>query len=237
MCGRYVLFSSAREIAQEFELNTVVHVEPRYNISPSQELFAVRIDNEKSPSKMEPILLKWGLIPSWTKNLSSSAALINARCETIMSKPAFRYSFRKRRILIPSNGFYEWKKPQHGKRQAYLIHFEGFKLFAFAGIYDEWKTPNGKIIKTCAILTKRSANSIKSIHDRMPVILDKSDHAMWLDASETEAQKLKGIFDLPSEGLFKITPVSAMVNNPRNESRDCIKPVLIQRDNNTASVT
>jgi putative SOS response-associated peptidase YedK len=226
LCGRYVLFSSAKQLADEFELTSFPEFDPRYNIAPSQEVFAIRlVDSGETSAKRELVLLRWGLIPSWTHNNPSDLqSIINARCETISSKPSFRSSFRKRRILIPSNGFYEWKKCDSGYRQPFLIHLENFELLAFAGIFDQWKTPSGEIIKTCSIVTTRSNNSIKSIHDRMPVILRKPDYAAWLKNADDEEEELKDIFEPLGDDLLTITPVSSMVNNPRNEGPDCMKP-------------
>ncbi len=224
MCGRYVLLSSAKEIADEFELSGFPEVEPRYNISPSQEAPAIRVDPGTTPPKRELVLLRWGLIPSWTKDTSSVKELINARCETIAFKPAFRSSFKKGRILIPSNGFYEWKRLDSGKRQAYLIHFEGFKLFAFAGIFDEWKTPSGEIIKTYAIVTTTSADSIKSIHDRMPVVVSSKDYRLWLESTDTASQDFRNLLGPFSNDNFLITEVGMKVNRPDYDNRYCIEP-------------
>ena len=224
MCGRYVLLSSAKEIADEFELSGFPEVEPRYNISPSQEAPAIRVDPGTTPPKRELVLLRWGLIPSWTKDTSSVKELINARCETIAIKPAFRTSFKKGRILIPSNGFYEWKRLDSGKRQAYLIHFEGFKLFAFAGIFDEWKTPSGEIIKTYAIVTTTSADSIKSIHDRMPVVVSSKDYRLWLESTDTASQDFRNLLGPFSNDNFLITEVGMKVNRPDYDNRYCIEP-------------
>ena len=224
MCGRYVLLSSAKEIADEFELSGFPEVEPRYNISPSQEAPAIRVDPGTTPPKRELVLLRWGLIPSWTKDTSSVKELINARCETIAFKPAFRSSFKKGRILIPSNGFYEWKRLDSGKRQAYLIHFEGFKLFAFAGIFDEWKTPSGEIIKTYAIVTTTSADSIKSIHDRMPVVVSSKDYRLWLESTDTASQDFRNLLEPFSNDNFRITEVGMKVNRPDYDNRYCIEP-------------
>ena len=224
MCGRYVLLSSAKEIADEFELSGFPEVEPRYNISPSQEAPAIRVDPGTTPPKRELVLLRWGLIPSWTKDTSSVKELINARCETIAFKPPFRSSFKKGRILIPSNGFYEWKRLDSGKRQAYLIHFEGFKLFAFAGIFDEWKTPSGEIIKTYAIVTTTSADSIKSIHDRMPVVVSSKDYRLWLESTDTASQDFRNLLGPFSNDNFRITEVGMKVNRPDYDNRYCIEP-------------
>lgn len=227
MCGRFILLSSAKSLAEEFELCAVPEIQPRYNIAPSQELLAITPQLDETSSKRRPQFMRWGLIPSWTKDASRFKSLINARSETIQSKPAFRSSFRKRRILIPSNGFYEWKNNQDGQRKAYLIHLEGLRLFAFAGIFDEWKSPKGEIVKTCAILTTSSNNSMKSIHDRMPVIVKKSDYAIWLESGELKEKALRNIFETLSDQSLIVTPVSSMVNSPRNDEPGCIIPDIV----------
>ena len=197
LCGRYVLLSSGKEIAEEFELRGFPEVEPRYNIAPSQEALAIRVDPGTTPPKRELVLLRWGLIPSWTKDTSSLKELINARCETIAIKPAFRSSFKKGRILIPSNGFYEWKRLDSGQRQAYLIHFEGFKLFAFAGIFDEWKTPSGEIIKTFAIVTTQATIRLNQSTTECLCIFEEAKLCCVVGIGNDEDEELKNIFETP----------------------------------------
>ncbi|MCX5872596.1 MAG: SOS response-associated peptidase [Deltaproteobacteria bacterium] len=225
MCGRFILLSSARELVEEFDLEEAPELVPRYNIAPSQEIAAITASPERGPHCRELTYLKWGLIPFWAKDPSIAHKLINARAETLDSKPAFKSSFRKRRILIPANGFFEWKKTVTGPKQPYLIGREEHVLFAFAGISDEWKNPSGEIVRTCAIITTDSNDLIKSIHDRMPVIVLKTDYALWLESKNTDSEDFRKMLESHDIENLVITQVSPKVNKPDYDEPDCIEPV------------
>jgi putative SOS response-associated peptidase YedK len=225
LCGRFLLVSSSKELAEQFELDETPEMRPRYNVAPSQEIAAIRLHPGPQANKRELIFLKWGLIPSWSKDPGISQRLINARSETVESKPAFRSSFKKRRILIPANGFYEWKGTQSGARQPYLISFEKFGLLAFAGIYDEWKSPSGDVTRSCAIITTQSNDLIKSVHDRMPVVVPIKDYGLWLESTDTASEDFRNLLRPLSDDSFRITQVGMKVNRPDYDKPDCIEPL------------
>jgi putative SOS response-associated peptidase YedK len=168
--------------------------------------------------------MRWGLVPSWSSDISIGAPLINARSETVLDKPAFREAFRTRRCLIPADGFYEWKKL--GKeRQPYHFDMTDGTLFAFAGLWDRWKSPAGQMLESCSIMTTTANKLLEDIHDRMPVILPQRHYQTWLTAPATEAQRLADLL-LPFEAnLMKRYAVSSLINKAQNEVPECAKEV------------
>jgi len=179
MCGRYRLSRRKQIIEEHFDCDPWDEEwSPRFNIAPTQAVPVIR-QHPKEPVR-ELSMMRWGLIPSWAKDPTHAAGMINARSETAASKPAFRDPLRLRRCLIPADGFYEWMRTRKAK-QPYCFEVNGGKLFAFAGIWDRWKDPIGNWIKTCSILTT-SPNAVTSaVHDRMPAILDPDSYDLWLD--------------------------------------------------------
>jgi putative SOS response-associated peptidase YedK len=179
MCGRYRL-SRRKQLVDEYfgSVSEEEDWEPRYNIAPNQSVAVIR-QNPKAPVR-ELSLMRWGLIPSWAKDSSVAAQMINARSETAGTKPVFRDALRSRRCLIPADGFYEWK--QDGKtKQPFCVQVNQGQLFAFAGLWDRWKDPSGNWMKTCSILTTTPNAVTSAVHDRMPVILDPDTYDLWLD--------------------------------------------------------
>lgn len=166
-------------------------------------------------------LARWGLVPFWAKDASISYKLINARGETAAQKPAFRQSFAMRRCLVPADGFYEWSKLQKIKRPFHLGMSDD-SLFAFAGVWDAWRSPEGNVLESCTILTTTPNSLVSDLHDRMPVIIPREYYEQWLRAPASEAAKLLQPFDA---ALMRRYEVSSLVNNPKNESADCIIPV------------
>ena len=174
MCGRFAMTQSEEKVMNDFQIqHSEVLLEPRYNISPSQDIPVIvqqdgirRLENRQ-----------WGLIPFWSK---TPKPMINARSETASEKPAFRQAFKKRRCLIPASGFFEWTK-EDGKKQPYFIFLKDKSSMAFAGLWEEWSAPDGKIFKTCAILTVEANSFLQFIHHRMPVILKPANGMNWLD--------------------------------------------------------
>ena len=159
--------------------------DPRYNIAPTQAVPVIR-QNAKEPRR-ELSLVRWGLVPSWSKDISGAARMINARAETADKLPAFRDALRFRRCLVPADGFYEWKKSGKGK-QPYCFEVHDGNLFAFAGLWERWKDPAGKILETCAILTTAPNAVTAAVHDRMPVILNQEGYGLWLDPEMNDAR-------------------------------------------------
>ncbi len=196
--------------------------EPRYNLAPTQPVLTIR-QNAVQPFR-ELSLMKWGLIPSWTKNVSNAAGMVNARSETAHSKPAFKDALRFRRCLIPADGFYEWQRTSRLK-QAFCFEVSEGELFAFAGLWDQWKNTNGEWMETCSILTTAANSVTVAIHNRMPVILHKDEHDLWLDP---EMRNVGAVSELlrPFDGTrMRCYPVSSRVNAVQNDDEGCTMPI------------
>jgi putative SOS response-associated peptidase YedK len=223
MCGRYRLSRRKQIIEEHFDaLSGEEDWSPRYNVAPTQPIPVIR-QHPKEPVR-ELSLMRWGLIPSWAKDSSAAALMINARSETASTKSAFRDALKSRRCLIPADGFYEWKR--NGKtRQPYCFEVNEGKLFAFAGIWDRWKDPSGQWVKSCSILTTTPNAVISPVHDRMPVILDPDSYDLWLDPGMTNAAATSELLK-PCDGrLMRCFPVSARVNCVANDDEECCAPV------------
>lgn len=224
MCGRYTLRTPPAELAEFFGLFREPDVRPRYNIAPTQSVLAIRFDENATPR--EPVLLRWGLIPSWADDAKIGSRMINARADTVATKPAFRAAFKRRRCLVAADGYYEWKQLDDGK-QPYLIGRTAGGPMAFAGLWESW-TKGEEPIESCTIITTDANEAIGAIHDRMPVILPPEEYDRWLDP-QSDAQELGGLLaPYPLDDLAA-RPVSRTVNNPRNDSAACIEP-LVSRD-------
>jgi putative SOS response-associated peptidase YedK len=223
MCGRYTLRVSPAEMAEIFEALETIEWSPRYNIAPTQTVAAVRPAGEGS--ERELALLKWGLIPSWAKDPKIGSSLINARSETVAAKPAFRSAVKKRRCLIPVDGFYEWQAvPGQKAKQPFFIGVRDARVFAFAGLWEHWTTPEGTPLETCTIITTEANELMKTVHTRMPVILDKTDYDRWLDCDGHDPQEVLPLLrPFPAEQM-QLVPVSTLVNSPRNDRPECVAP-------------
>ena len=218
MCGRYTLRTAAEEIAAAFGVEEMPAVEARYNIAPTQSVLSIR----QSPGGREARWLKWGLIPSWAKDTAMGARLINARSETVAEKPAFREAFKQRRCLIPADGFYEWQR-RDGKKQPFYFRLRDERPFGFAGLWEKWRSPEGEVIESCAILTTEANELLRPVHDRMPVILHPEDYQLWLEEDARQRALLKELLrPYPAEEMLAY-PVSATVNSPSNQGRSLIE--------------
>jgi putative SOS response-associated peptidase YedK len=218
MCGRFTLILEPGDLEDEFDLGGIPEgYIPRYNIAPSQPVAAVR-DSDKRQVEF----FHWGLIPSWAKDRSISSKMINARAETLHEKPSFKTALSKRRNLIFTTGFFEWRKTGSSK-EPLLIRLQNQRAFAFAGLWEEWLSPEGERIQSTTIITCPANPLIAEFHDRMPVILDKSNMWTWLDQSLTidETKKLLTPYD---SALMEYYPVTSGVNSPSFESPECIIP-------------
>ena len=188
MCGRFNLTTPTDSLRALFGFDEMPNLPPRYNIAPTQDVAVVRLAGaERRPAFA---LLRWGLIPAWAKDVSIGSRMINARAETVAEKPAFRNAFRRRRCLIPADGFYEWEKRPDGAKQPWRITLESGAPFAFAGLWEHWSGADGSEAESCTIVTTAAADSIARIHERMPVILDRADFPAWLSGTPEEAQTL-----------------------------------------------
>ncbi|MCC5931198.1 MAG: SOS response-associated peptidase [Cyclobacteriaceae bacterium] len=218
MCGRYTLIASAEKIEKTFKLEPGQKHKPRYNAAPTQLMPVI---TNTSPNGLS--FFYWGLIPSWSHNKSVSPKLINARSETLLEKASFVQAFSRRRCLIPSDGFYEWKVLGKKTKIPYRIGLKDTELFAFAGLWDEFEDEEGEMMHTFTIITTPANEAINSIHDRMPAILGADDYSQWLDRQLPEKELIELLRPYPSEKMYMHT-VSHMVNSPVNDSPELIKP-------------
>jgi putative SOS response-associated peptidase YedK len=219
MCGRYRL-SAVERIEEQFEAEQTQELCPRYNIAPSQPVPIVR---QQGPRRSVAVV-RWGLVPFWAKDGSIGYKMINARSETVMQRPAFRNCFFTRRCLIPADGFYEWSKLQKEKRPFHLGMTDN-SVFAFAGLWDSWRAPDGIPLESCTILTTTPNSLVADLHNRMPVILPRDQYEMWLSAPPSDAARLANVLKPFDSSLMKRYEVSSLINSPKNDSADCVVPV------------
>ncbi len=221
MCGRFSLGTPATTLAAQFNLFDVPAWAPRYNIAPTQQ--TPTVVRAASQLARQFKLHRWGLIPPWAKDPGIGSQLINARAETVAIKPAFRKAFRERRCLILADGFFEWQRRGRHKQPCYIRMRDG-RPFAFAGLWEYWEGPEGSAIDSCTILTTTANELVGTLHDRMPVILAPQDYDLWLDPAILEAERLQSLLRAyPSEEMTAC-PVSTRVNNPANDSPECVEP-------------
>jgi putative SOS response-associated peptidase YedK len=216
MCGRYVRKSPSTVYAELFSVPTVPGT-PSYNVAPTQSVAVVR----QADDHREAVLMRWGLIPSWAKD--AKMAQINARGDTVATKPMSRSAFKKRRCLVLADGYYEWKTLGKQK-QPYYFHRRDDKPFAFAGLWECWKGPDGSV-ESCAIITTDANEMSKPIHNRMPVILPMAACDPWLDTDVEDAAPLAELLKPYPAGEMECYAVNTMVGNPRNNSPACIERV------------
>ena len=223
MCGRFILTRPGEVIAEVFGLEAVPRIEPRYNIAPTQPIAIARAA-AAGRGRRELAHVHWGLIPPWARDPSIGSRTINARAETVATKPSFRAAFRRRRCLVPADGWYEWKREDDGSRQPWLVRAADERLLAFAGLWERWSGPHGEEIESGTILTCPPLPAIRDLHDRMPLVLSPSAWPAWLDPAIDDPSRLADLL-VPDPGL-PVTryPVSRRVNNPRNEGPENIRP-------------
>lgn len=219
MCGRFTRGASVEVIAEEFGIEEILtDLPPSFNIAPTQNLVAVVKDGEN-----KLVSMRWGLIPSWAKDESIGNKLINARAETILEKPSFKTPFKRKRCLIVADGFYEWKAT--GKEKTpYFIRLKSKKLFAFAGLYDVWRSPEAGERMTCTIITTEANEFMQKLHHRMPVILTENGREAWLDNRLYDQEDLLGLLKPYDADAMTAHAVSKQVNSPGNNSPGLILP-------------
>ncbi len=223
MCGRFTLSANMDDLQAQFGFQSRdLEYRPRYNIAPTQPVLVVSVDPDHGNRRAE--FMRWGLVPFWAKDLKIGARMINAQSETAATKPAFRAAFKKRRCLVLADGFFEWRKEGKEKIPTYI--FQKSKMpFAFAGLWETWKSPEGEDVRSCTILTTTPNELIQPIHNRMPVMLSQETEALWLDPMTEEAETLTPLLlPAPAEELTTIV-VSSHVNSSRNEGAECVQPV------------
>ena len=221
MCGRYSLKADIAQLAMRFEFaaDEAIH-EPAYNIAPTQQVLTVTNDGERRASYM-----RWGLIPFWAKDAKIGYRMINARGETVAEKPSFRTALRKRRCLILADGFYEWQKLGGKQKRPMRIVLKSGEPFAFAGLWETWKDPEGEMVKSCTIITTAANDYLQPIHDRMPVILPRESESFWLDKDVEDPLALTSVIAPYPDDEMDAFEVSTLVNNTRNKGSEVIDPV------------
>jgi putative SOS response-associated peptidase YedK len=226
MCGRYRLSRRKQVVEEYFDIETEVEDwSPRYNVAPTQPVPVIR-QHPKEPRR-DLSLLRWGLIPSWAKDSSAVTSLINARSETAATLPAFRDAFQLRRCLIPTDGFYEWKRTRTVK-QPYCFEMNDGELFAFAGVWDRWRGPDNQWIRSFSILTTTPNAVTSSVHDRMPVILGRENYDFWLDPGMTNVQAVSELLKPYNASRMRCYPVSNRVNQVQNDDAECSEPIRLE---------
>jgi len=229
MCGRYVIISTPAAIRALFGYAEQPNFPPRYNVAPTQPIPVVRIvDGRRSFA-----LMRWGLLPSWVKDPKTFPLLINARGESALEKPAFRNAMRRRRCLIPTDGFYEWQAAKSaGPKQPYFVRARrdsggARPPLAFAGLYETWTGPNGEELDTAAIVTTAANRTLTPIHDRMPVFVAPEAFELWLDCDKAEADVAACLIRPADDGLLEAYKISTAVNRVANDSEALIEPLSI----------
>jgi putative SOS response-associated peptidase YedK len=230
MCGRYRLSRRKQLVEEYFDCGSEEpDWTPRYNVAPTQSVPVIR-QHPKEPVR-QLSLMRWGLIPAWSKGSSAAASMINARAETAATKPAFRDALKSRRCLIPADGFYEWSRAGKTK-QPYCFEVNEGELFAFAGLWDRWKDPSGRWVKSCSILTTTPNAVTSAVHDRMPVILDPDAYDVWLDPGMNDVIAISELLKPFDARLMLWYPVSSRVNHVANDDEECSRPIEMTETQN-----
>lgn len=221
MCGRFELHSAFEIIARLFGLSGDVRMVPTgYNIAPGKDIAI--IVNDGGTNRIT--LCRWGFVPTWAKDLKEGYKMINARAETVAEKPSFRQAFIRQRCLVVADGFYEWKN-EGGKKRPFYIHRKDGKPFGMAGLYNLWTSPEGEQVCTSTIITTDANESLKPIHERMPVILPTDETGRWLDPAIHEKDRLLPMLKPFPDNDLELYEVSTGVNSPKNDSAENIKRI------------
>lgn len=222
MCGRFTLTVTWEDLMERYLIDpqsTSPFHTPRYNIAPTQMITAVIDDGRRRRIGQ----LRWGLVPSWARDPSGAAKMINARSETLEEKPAFRTPFLRRRCLIPADGFYEWQRNVE-RKIPHRIGMKDGRIFSLAGLYDMWTAPDGSRLSTCTIITTRPNQLMERIHDRMPVILSPEDETVWLSRNAKADELKRLLVPFPADEM-SATVVGTTVNSVKNDNPECIQPI------------
>jgi putative SOS response-associated peptidase YedK len=221
MCGRYVISSTPAAMKAYFGYAEQSNFPPRYNVAPTQPIPIVRLHN----GKRQFVLMRWGLIPAWVKDPKTFPLLINARAESVIDKPAYRAAMRRRRCLVPADGFYEWRQID-GRRQAYFVRRKNpGEPLAFAGLWETWAGANGEELDAVAIVTTDANRTLAAIHPRMPVILPPEAFDLWLDCAKVDAKTAAALLAAAREDLLEAHEISPAVNRVTNDSEALIAPL------------
>ena len=220
MCGRFTLTKDVARFADDLGIRypkATATFNPRFNVCPSQPVIIISTPDDS----LELSTARWGLVPAWAKDPAIGSRLANARCEGIAEKPSFRSSFKRRRCLILSDGFFEWK--QGTPKVPFYFRMKDHSVYAFAGLWDEWKDATGQTLRTCCLITTEPNDLLAKVHSRMPVIVKPEDYLKWV--SGTEPTELLGLLVPYPADQMEGYPVSTIVNKPQNDSPECIRPI------------
>jgi putative SOS response-associated peptidase YedK len=219
MCGRFAFYSPHEAVARLFGVADAREIEPRYNIAPTQFVAAVR----ETGGPREVAMLYWGLVPSWAKEKSIGARMINARSETLAEKPSFRNAYRRRRGLVLADGYYEWQR-SGAIKQPYFVSFAAGEPFGMAGLWERWRDPaSGEPLESCCIVTTSPAPAVAHVHDRMPVIIPPDAYAEWLDPDNAATDRLARLLAPCEAPGLQARPVSRRVNDARNQGASLLE--------------
>ncbi|WP_165495067.1 SOS response-associated peptidase [Actinomadura roseirufa] len=253
MCGRYATTRARQELLDEFQVQTdavEADLEPDYNVAPTKQVPAVLTRRPKDAPEEEAAVrqlrtLRWGLVPSWAKDLSIGSRMINARVETVHEKPSYRRAFAKRRCLLPADGYFEWytlqssgdspggdaadpagprKKSGKPQKQPFFIRPKDEALMAIAGLYELWKSAEDEWVWTCTVITTEAPDDLGRIHDRMPMVVEPDRWDAWLDPALTDTDLVRGLLVPAMAGTMDAYPVSKAVNNVKNNGPQLIEP-------------
>lgn len=225
MCNRYRLVHSKQYLAERFQASAdEIEDRPRYNIAPTQAVLTVRKEQGRKVRHFST--MRWGLIPSWAKDVSIGTKTLNARSETVTTTPAFRDSILTKRCLIPADGFYEWRK-MGSVKQPYCFEVGEGEVFALAGLWDQWTSPDGEIIESCSILTTTPNSLVADMHDRMPVIVSSDKYDLWLDPDVTDFKAIRDILKPYDAKLMRLYPVNRKLNNSNNDDAESASRITL----------
>jgi putative SOS response-associated peptidase YedK len=219
MCGRYLIITTPEAMRAFFRYLEQPNFPPRYNVAPTQPIPIVRTHEEAR----QFALVRWGLIPTWVKDPRGFSLVINARSDSVLDKPAFRAAMRRRRCLVPADGFYEWKV-EGDRRRPFAIRPKAGGPIAFAGLWEVWIGPNGEELETAAIVTTQANRALRPLHDRMPVVLAPEAYEMWLDCRKVDAELASALLTPAPDNFFDAYEVSPAVNRTTNDSPDVLVP-------------
>ncbi|WP_169568490.1 SOS response-associated peptidase [Sneathiella limimaris] len=224
MCARFSLTSPIEAIRKLFGFPQSFNLSAAYNIAPSDQILAVRKSKNSDQVINEAFRAQWGLIPPWAEGSNFGTKLINARIETVEEKPSFKDAFKSKRCLIPANGYFEWKTDDNGQKQPYFIHLKHQQLFAFAGLWEEWISPEGLLKESCTIITCPANKTIEPIHHRMPLTVTRNFYDDWLNGKDANS-----VPDQKHQESFEFYPVSKAVGNVRADGPNLIAEIQLEK--------
>lgn len=240
MCGRYAASRNPEDLVEEFEVRERPEqvLAPSWNVAPTREVYAVVERAPRGEPDADPVralrVVRWGLVPSWAKDPGIGNRMINARMETVAEKPAFRKAFAKRRCLLPADGYFEWYGETKGRKQPFFIRPSDGGVLAMAGLYELWRDPSAPEdtdpwLWTCTVLTTSATDDLGRIHDRMPLLVERSGYAGWLDPAADDTDALGALLVPAAPGRLTAYPVATDVNNVRNDGPHLVDPLPVEQ--------